>query len=628
MDCLLLAGDEACRLLFGSDDRRFGEQVAAQGALQPVGALDLADKGTLVLRHVEALGPRPQDVLSRYLSAAADGAEDFSPSVRLIATSSKDLAFLEEMDVFAAALMSRLAVNTLEMPCLTDRKRDILPLANLFLHEHDKRHQQGEHHLNRSAEHTLVSARYRSLNAVELREAVELAAFFADGAEIGSEYIFTGPKDAGGPAEYDLAQAPLVQPLIRGRRLAVWRACVLAFFFTLMVVCLMWPATKAGRIANGLTWGMWWPGLLAAFLLIGRVWCTVCPISSGANIVGHKRSLSLAPPHWMKQHAVWWMALLFVGIVWAEHVFHMTAHPFATGILFAALMTTAAAFRMVYQRQVWCRYLCPLGGLGAGYSFAATLGVRANPSVCSTQCRTYECFKGSATVPGCPVFHHPLYARDGHLCKLCLECLQSCPHGSTKLYLRPPLQGLWRPDRPANKLGAFALVVFFIAIVMLASHKLPWLDQTIPFTAAALLGLVLGVVSMGMLWQLLRCEGAREVSVASPVCFVLLVLASGPLMAFHLENVPGLSGLLVGAEPGSGGIGQLLGGGKSLLAILQGAFLMIATTLAAIALWRIQVHYSGQGVKLARWRWGVVWAVCGLYLVAAFALITLRGIQP
>ena len=72
---------------------------------------------------------------------------------------------------------------------------------------------------------------------------------------------------------------------------------------------------------------------------------------------------------------------------------------------------------VLFQREVWCRYVCALGNLGAIYSLSAPLSVRANPDVCATCCTTHECHKGSNSQEGCPTFHHPLYARDSHRCK-------------------------------------------------------------------------------------------------------------------------------------------------------------------------------------------------------------------
>ena len=166
------------------------------------------------------------------------------------------------------------------------------------------------------------------------------------------------------------------------------------------------------------------------------------------------------------------MAFLFLIIVGSEHIFHMTSAPFATGILLLCLMSLPAFFCLLFQRETWCRYLCPLGSLAASYSISSTVQVHANPGVCASQCTTHDCFKGSSTEPGCPVFHHPLYARDAHLCKLCFTCLRSCPHQSARLYLHTPLQNLWRIGELGKALVPFALAVFFFDVFSCTTRPL------------------------------------------------------------------------------------------------------------------------------------------------------------
>ncbi|MHC4985855.1 MAG: cyclic nucleotide-binding domain-containing protein, partial [Planctomycetota bacterium] len=274
VDCSLLCEGEAGRLLFGSADRTFG---AAEGsALQRLGVLDLAEHGTLILRHVDALDSPSQAVLGDYLTAASAEGDGVRPHVRVIATTCEDLQSLAAADCFRADLASQLGANALEMPSLLDRKRDILPLANLFLQDRDHRHHESAHHFNTSAENALVSAQYRHRNAAELYEAVEYAALLADGAEIGSEHVFIGPKDDGAGVEYDLGRLPLARRLIGSSGLTMARVGVLGFFGAIAAACIFSSGSLAGRIANGLVWGLWWPVLIVIFLLVGRAWCTVC----------------------------------------------------------------------------------------------------------------------------------------------------------------------------------------------------------------------------------------------------------------------------------------------------------------------------------------------------------------
>jgi len=625
VDCSRVGDTEIGKLLFGpSEDWRFHTRSSAIGALPLAGALDLADRGTLVLRHVDALPAAAQEVLGRYTEALGETGEDISPYVRLLATTRKDLQSLVETEAFSGELAGRLSDRTLDVPALVDRKRDILPLARLFLGERDRTVGDGAHSLNTSAENTLVSRQFRHRNVVELREAVEFSALFAGGEEIGSEHIFTGPRSEAGDIEYDLCTTAPVKWLLSGGGLNVLQAGVLAVFGTITVVCLFAADTIAGRIANGLVWGLWWPLLLILFLLMGRPWCTICPISLVGRIVRRLGCLGRKPPQWMKTHTGWTIMVMFLLIVWSEHVFGMPHNPVATGVLLLGLMGAAATFCMIYQRESWCRYMCPLGGLGAGYSAGSMIHVRANPSVCATQCTTHECFKGDDSTPGCSVFHHPMYASDEQFCKMCLKCLSSCPHGSARLYLRPPLRGIWRIGSLSESLAPFALVVFFLAGVMLASHKSAWIASPIWYTCAVLAATGAGVA----LHRLLRRLFGGDIGAVTSLAFAMLVLAAGPLMAFHLQNIPSLAAIQVSAPAEAFGVQGPGFMGVGLLGVLQFSAVLVSALFAAIAMWRIRVRLAAQGASRALWGWRIVDALAAVYVVGTLTLSVIGGPRP
>jgi len=612
VDCSRVDSAAVGKLLFGpSEDWEFQTRSISGGALPLSGALDLADRGTLVLRHVDALPSELQEVLVRYTVALVDAGGDISPCVRLLVTTRKDLEELAESGGFSEELARRLSLRRLAIPALIERKRDILPLARLFLGQCDP---EGRQRFNTSAENALVSAQFRYRNVVELREAVEFGSLFADGEEIGSEHIFTGPRSEAGEIEYDLFPTTPVQWLLSGRRLSILRVGVLAVFLAITVACLIAGETLVGRIANGVVWGLWWPVLIISFLLVGRMWCTICPIALIGRIVRRLGCLGRKPPEWMKKYSGSMVLLLFLMIIWFEHCFRMTDNPEATGWLLVALMGAATALCLVYQRESWCRYMCPLGGLGAGYSAGATIHVRANPNVCTTQCTTHECFKGVGDSPGCSVFHHPMYARDGQYCKMCLECLTTCPHGSARLYLRPPLQGIWRVGSLSDSLAPFASVMFFAFVVMLASHRSAWVAEPIWYT-----GVLLAATCAGLgLHRLLQRLFGEETGVVTSIAFALLVLGAGPLMAFHLQNIPFLETVLIGIP--SEALGAVSGTMQiGLLKVLQFVVIMIAAVFAAVAMWRIRAGIVESGAAL--WRWRIVDALAAVYLIGALALL-------
>jgi DNA-binding NtrC family response regulator len=621
LDCQQIDENQANKILFGSEQvQEFTKRDSSSGSsdLQVKGALHLADRGRIVLRHIESLELSAQKNLCFYLDTLARLGDIF-PRVRVLATTSEDLAVLAQAGRFHLQLTEQFSGNILEMPPLRKRKRDILSLAKLFLSTALPQNEQSTYYFTKSAEHALLSGQYQHRNVAELREAVELAASFAEGGQIDAEHIFTGPKSQGLPLEHDLTQNRLIQWLTQRSSLWLLQGALLVFFSAIILFCLSAGTTLIGRMANTLVWAVWWPGLLILFLFVGRLWCTVCPISTTGRIARSPGSLKLTPPAWIKNYTGWITAFLFLVIVGVEHVFHMTGTPFATGILLLCLMGLPVFFCLVFQRETWCRYLCPLGSLAAGYSISSTVQVHANPNVCASQCTSHDCFKGSQTESGCPVFHHPLYARDSHLCKLCFKCLRSCPHQSAKIYLHPPLQNLWRLGELGKTLVPFALVVFFLAIVMLSSHKLHWVANTGGFTVLAGLSMVLAFILHVCLAKLFAND--QDPALTNRVAFGLLLLAWGPFMAFHLNNVPELDAILIRAADNSILSSILNNTHISLLIILQFAAVILASVCTAICFWRIQVHYTSNNGKSSFWSWKFVTALCALYLLFTIALI-------
>jgi polyferredoxin len=460
----------------------------------------------------------------------------------------------------------------------------------------------------------------------ELRDAVELAALFADEGEIRQEHVFAGPKDKGIPSEYELGRLGFMRWLVDGRGLTGVRLAVLVSFVGIAALCLLAASSPAGHVANAMIWGVWEPALIFLFLFLGHLWCTICPLSTAGRCAQHVACLERPPSNWLKQHGVWLAIFGFFLIIWTERVFHMTSHPWPSGMLLVALLTAAIGFAVVYRREVWCRYVCPLGALASSYSLPAAIHVRANPSVCATCCTTHECYKGAGGQEGCPVFHHPLYASESHHCKLCLDCLRNCPHDSARVYLRPPLQAVWVLGGLSETLTPFALAISLFAIVMLAWTPLAALAGVWGTTLLGLAAIGLGVVLSARLPRMIGDDGQPDPVLASKLAFGLLVLAWGPLMAYQLGNVPGLNTILVLPAPDSWWA-QQWAGQTTLLVVLQVLTVLLAVALAAVCFWRIRASEARGGREIRPRVWRSLLGLAALYTVLALGITLTGGAQ-
>ena len=604
LDCAELREDDAVALVLGAGE------AGGDSAGVRIGALQLATGGSLLLRHLEALPPTVQTALAERIAGRTMRGGD-GPPPRLMVTVGQAPDRLEAAGALDEALAGLIGHRVLRMPRLADRRRDILPLVEQFLGVGEGRAAP----LPTDAAHAFMDRRYGHRNVAELRESVELAAVFAAGGEIRPEHVFTGPKSEASPTEAELSGLRVVRRLLAGRGLVALRAVVLASFAVVIGLCLAVPATKWGQIANALVWGAWEPALIVAFLGIGRVWCTVCPLSSAGLAAKRLAALERRVPSWLRRSGVWLAAGGFFAIVWSERVFHMISAPRASGLMLLALVLLAVSFSMLWEREAWCAHVCPLGALGAGFSVPAVLHVRANPSVCATYCATHPCFKGEGGRGGCTVFHHPLYASEGHQCKLCLACLQVCPHGSAKLYVRPPLQAVWRLGGLSSGLAPFALAVAAFAPVMLASQRSgSWVSGALGFTVAGIVAIAVGALVSVRLPRWLADAGEADDARAAQVAFAFLVLGWGPLMAYQLANLPGLAGVVLLARAGTPLDGVLPAGGVPALALVQLGVVLVAAVLAAVCLWRIRARETRLGAPPPAARWRAVLAGAGIYL--------------
>jgi PAS domain S-box-containing protein len=610
LDCREIDAAEFKETLFGSGEKlQDDKQFIRFKSLHDYGTIHLAEGGTLVLLNIDVLGLENLEALDDYITHVTEESSTL-PKCRIVATTKNDPTEFDKREDFCNPLLARLLESHIQVPALRKRRKDILPLARLFLAHQDS---ENTKKITKNAENGLLSKQYNQNNVKELKDAIELAALVADGDTVRSEHIFTGPMEQAAGHELDLTDFAIIRFLINDKNLAVLRGGVLAFFIVIIGLTLFFPDHIAGVIGNGLVWGAWWVFLVLGFLLIGRVWCTVCPLSTAGRIANRIWSLAKTPPGFIKNSSPFLIPIGFVCIIWFEQIFHMTTNPMPTGFLLIALIFLAVLFALLFKRETWCRYLCPLGNFGGIFALSATLFVRSNSNVCSAKCTTHNCNKGSEEYAGCPVFHHPMFARNAHICKLCFNCLKSCPHGSARLYLRPPLVRIWQQLDIEETIGFFALVFFFLAPCMLASERIPFFTGAGAFTLSALASLGLATICRYTLPTLLFGDDEQKLLGTTRLTLVLLLLGWGPFAAFQFGHITGLDSLFI-----ISGKQDLLGAllpekGLPLLAFVQLSAIWLGALMAAVTLLGIIWRKQHEKARVARNIWYLVFGICLFY---------------
>jgi transcriptional regulator with AAA-type ATPase domain len=604
VNCRELAPGHAAELILGED---LGGRLPAGERVS--GGIHLAHAGTIVLRGADALEPAAQHLISAYLRGQEHRKPGAYPDTRLIITA-RESSKSEEAGGLTPDLTSCFT-EVIEIPPLGKRLKDILPLAEDFLLKRGS----GPPVITEGARHALLSLRYQRRNVAELREILDLAVRVADGEEIRAEHIFGGVGDDAIVPGMDITDTPLMRRVLQKWSLPVLRVTTLAGFAAVIALCLASASSLIGRTANTAIWSLWEPAVFALFFLVGPVWCTVCPLSTAARWTKKLHRSKRPPPEWLIRHGPWMAIVGFALIIWVERVFNSAENPVASGLLLLGLVAAAAMLSLLFRREVWCRHLCPLGRLATTLAPASPIQIVAKSRVCASTCTTHACYRGTDDVPGCTVFHHPLEGKQAYRCKLCFDCLQSCPHHSANLQLRPPLMALWRLDSSAADLSLFAVTVTLLAIGLVAARTFEVLADPLRFTVLCILIIVAGVALHAAVMALAATE--RRMAIMIRLSLTLMILGWAALMTSQLANIAVLKDAWV-MLPTSTLLPSWMPSEFSLLAILQIGTVLFGLFLALISLGHVNFRGTSFWTRFGRHAAPLVFAG---YAAAVIALI-------
>jgi polyferredoxin len=227
-------------------------------------------------------------------------------------------------------------------------------------------------------------------------------------------------------------------------------------------------------------WIAWWALLiLVAVPLLGRGWCSVCPIplpgewlQRGAVLgpdsnVPRRRGLRWPLP----LRNIWLQSASFMLLALFSTVLLTT--PLVTAIVLAVMLLAAIGLSMTFERRAFCRYLCPVGGFIGLYSQTAPIELRIREKPVCSACDGKPCYNGSTEGYGCPWDVFPGGLTKNTYCGLCMECIRTCPHDNIAINLRPFAADLQRPTLRLDE--AFkSFVMLGSAMVYSAVLLGPW----------------------------------------------------------------------------------------------------------------------------------------------------------
>jgi PAS domain S-box-containing protein len=158
----------------------FGREPGAytDARTQKKGLLEVTRGGTLFLDEVGDLSPGVQAKFLRVLEQQSfrrlGGVQDIEVDLRVIAATNRDLSGAVQTGAFRLDLFHRLSVIQIAIPPLRDHPEDILPLANHFVEEHNRRYKAHIEGISPAAAKILTSYDWPG-NVRELRNVIERA---------------------------------------------------------------------------------------------------------------------------------------------------------------------------------------------------------------------------------------------------------------------------------------------------------------------------------------------------------------------------------------------------------------------------------------------------------------------
>jgi two-component system response regulator AtoC len=173
------------------------EKGAFTGALlQRKGRFELAHKGTIFLDEVGELSLGTQKKLLRVLQEReferVGGSTPIKVDVRVIAATNKVLEDEVAANRFREDLFYRLNVIAIHIPPLRERKDDIPPLVEHFLHKHRYSPESPPSHISEDALETIMKHDWPG-NVRELENVIERAVVMAQGRTITGDHLLFSP---------------------------------------------------------------------------------------------------------------------------------------------------------------------------------------------------------------------------------------------------------------------------------------------------------------------------------------------------------------------------------------------------------------------------------------------------
>ena len=411
------------------------------------GLLDLAQEGTLIFNNVHRLNKQLLPAVVELANNGTYWSRNFNERRR----SNLKVILIAEDQFEELKLISKDAAVRIKVPALRVRREDIESMVKYKLRLLSRTYGKQVPPVEAEALKRLQAYDYPN-NLQELFSMLENAwAHLSDGSSLTAEMLWTAQS----PSKLDMFKVNLldVYPGLRSFLQSNWleklnHGFTKYVFAALVILLFIGPQTRDANFGLNIFWAWWWPGILLTYPVVGRFWCAVCPFMIYGEIVQRWRVAGGAElqkwPSSVEKYGGWFLYILFYGILMWEELWVLEDTAYLSSCLLLLITFGAMVGSWFFERRIWCRHLCPIGGMNGLYAKLAVTELRAQNGQCKAVCNTFHCYKGGPAegegqeTDGCPLYSHPANLKDNKNCVLCFTCLRACPHRNVQLNLRAP----------------------------------------------------------------------------------------------------------------------------------------------------------------------------------------------
>ncbi len=271
----------------------------------------------------------------------------------------------------------------------------------------------------------------------------------------------------------NLLEIPWLNRFIRWRYFQTVFQVPLLFLLILIIFAGLYDAPDGSKnFATILTWTVWWAGIIFTFVLLGRVWCFMCPVGGLADWTGKWAQPRRLLPKLLR--SLWIPTVLFLFLTWLDGAVGIVNNPRLTAWVLMSIAGLAILISLLFARRTFCRYICPIGGMIGLYSMFSPVELRVKSHEICRSHNPKTCYLGSPDGEGCPMFEYPAVMNRNNYCNFCGECVKTCSPNNLVLRFRPFGTDLFTLVNPRLDEAFFALTLTGVSLVAVGHMIAPW----------------------------------------------------------------------------------------------------------------------------------------------------------